>query len=213
MLQAPLRRANQGKRNGYTHSSLSRNKEKSVKMKYLRFAASVMLVLLLVACTITSFPTAEKEPLHLQLSLTEAEVHSFDDIQVQIVLVNQSQTSFLVHSRLYFVGVPVDAPFSEMLILISDSNGNEVANYHVYPNYRLPSVDTLTELQPGDKVSRIFYLSGDFFNKTMFKRGEKYTIVAIYQNDLDITQTIDGVAVSSWIGSVRSNEETFVILP
>ena len=47
----------------------------------------------------------------------------------------------------------------------------------------------------------------------MFKRGEKYTIVAIYQNDLDITQTIDGVAVSSWIGSVRSNKETFVILP
>ena len=140
-------------------------------MKCLRFAASVMLLLLLVACTITASPTVEKEPLHLQLSLTEAEVHSFDDIQVQIVLVNQSQTSFLVHSRLYFIGVPVDAPFSEMLILISDSNGNEVANYHVYPNYRLPSVDTLTELQPGDKVSRIFYLSGDFFNKTLKSSG------------------------------------------
>lgn len=176
--------------------------------------ASVMLVLLLVACTITSFPTVEKEPLHLQLNLTEAEVHSFDDIQVQIVLVNQSQTSFLVHSRLYFVGVPVDAPFSEMLILISDSNGNEVANYHAYPNYEWPSVATLTELKPEEEVSRIFYLrSSPFFNKTMFKRGEKYTIVAIYQNDLDITQTIDGVAVLSWIGSVRSNKETFVILP
>lgn len=183
-------------------------------MKCLRFATYVTLLLLLVACTITSSPTVEKEPISLKLALTKTEVHSFDDIQVQIVLANQSQTSFLVHSRLYFVGVPVDAPFSEMLILISDSNGNEVANYHVYPNYELPSADTLTELKPGDKVSRIFYLrSGSFFNETMFKKGEKYTIVAIYQNDLDITQTIDGVAVSSWIGSVRSNEETFVILP
>ena len=182
-------------------------------MKCLRFAVSVMLLLLLVACTITSSPTVEKETIDLKLTLTKTEVHSFDDIQVQVILTNQGDTSFLVHSRLYYFGVPVAADFAEMLILISDSNGNAVANYHVYPNYRLPSVDTLTELQPGDKVSRIFYLSGDFFNKTMFKRGEKYTIVAIYQNDLDITQTIDGVAVSSWIGSVRSNKETFVILP
>ena len=183
-------------------------------MKYLRFAASVMLLLLLVACTITSSPTVEKEPINLKLALTKTEVHSFDDIQVQIVLANQSDTSFLVHSRLYFVGVPVDARWAEMLILISDSSGNEVANYHVYPNYVPPNVDTLTELKPGDEVSKIFYLrSSLFFYEKMFKRGEKYTIVAIYQNDLDITQTIDGVAVSSWIGSVRSNEETFIILP
>lgn len=183
-------------------------------MKCLRFAASVMLLLLLVACTLTSSPTVEKESLHLQLSLTEAEVQSFDDIQVQIVLANQSDTSFLVHSRLYYFGIPAAAKFAEMLILISDSNGNEVADYHVYPNYSRPSVDTLTELQPGDKVSKIFDLRGSlFFYEKMFKRGETYTIVAIYQNDLDITQTIDGVAVSSWIGSVRSNEETFTILP
>ena len=186
----------------------------SVKMKYLRFAASVMLLLLLVACAITSSPTVEKEPINLKLALTKTEVHSFDDIQVQIVLANQSDTSFLVHSRLYYFGVPVDARWAEMLILISDSSGNEVANYHVYPNYVPPNVDTLTELKPGDEVSKIFYLrSSLFFYEKMFKRGEKYTIVAIYQNDLDITQTSDGVAVSSWIGSVRSNEETFIILP
>ena len=183
-------------------------------MKCLRFATYVTLLLLLVSCTTTSSQTVEKESISLKLTLTKSEVHSFDDIQFQVILTNQGDTSFLVHSRLYYFGVPVDARWAEMLILISDSSGNEVANYHVYPNYDPPSVDTLTELQPGDKVSKIFYLrSGDFFNKTMFKRGEKYTIVAIYQNDLDITQTIDGIAVSSWIGSVRSNEEIFVILP
>lgn len=180
-------------------------------MKCLRFVACVLL---LSSCAITSSSTVEKEPISLKLALTKTEVHSFDDIQFQVILTNQGDTSFLVHSRLYFVGVPVDAPFSEMLILISDSKGNEVANYHAYPNYEWPSVVTLTELKPEDEVSRIFYLrSSSFFNETMFKRGEKYTIVAIYQNDLDITQTINGVAVSSWIGSVRSNEETFVILP
>lgn len=183
-------------------------------MKKYIFVYCALALLFLSACSTGTSQINSANTLVLTLKLNSTEAHSFDDLQVQIVLANQSHTSFLVHSRLYYFGVPVAAKFAEMLILISDSNGNEVANYHAYPNYNWPSVDTLIELQPGEKVSRIFYLkTGDFFNETMFKRGEKYTIVAIYQNDLDITQTIDGVAVSSWIGSVRSNEDTFVILP
>lgn len=47
----------------------------------------------------------------------------------------------------------------------------------------------------------------------MFKKGETYTIMAVYQNDIEAPQTFDGMEIPSWIGSIRSNEETFTILP
>ncbi|MBV6396080.1 MAG: hypothetical protein HFACDABA_01668 [Anaerolineales bacterium] len=47
----------------------------------------------------------------------------------------------------------------------------------------------------------------------MFDEEEKYTIVAVYQNKLDISKTIQGVLIPAWVGTIRSNEETFIILP
>lgn len=47
----------------------------------------------------------------------------------------------------------------------------------------------------------------------MFDEGEKYTIVAVYQNELDMSKTIKGVVIPSWVGTIYSNEEMFVILP
>ena len=47
----------------------------------------------------------------------------------------------------------------------------------------------------------------------MFKKGRRYTIVVVYQNEIDVTKSFTEGPVSSWVGSIRSNEETFYLLP
>ena len=182
-------------------------------MKTLRFMACGLALLLLTSCNAVSSQSRNANPLVLTLEITQKEVHSFDDIQCQITLSNQSDTSVLVHRRLFSLPFPAVPPLAETLILISDSSGNLVANESLSPNYVHPSADTLGVLRPGDMVKKIIYLDGVGFWESLFKKGETYTIVAIYQNELDITKTIDGLDVSSWVGSVRSNAETFIILP
>ena len=49
--------------------------------------------------------------------------------------------------------------------------------------------------------------------QVLFKKGETYTIVAIYQNYIDVTKSFTEGPVSSWVGSIRSNEETLYLLP
>ena len=186
-------------------------------MKWFFSVASVLLFLLILSCaespSVTSSLTINNGPIRLNLVLLTNEFHSFDEINFQVVLANQGDKSILVHSRLHHVAIPVPASISEMLILIFDSSGNRIAReYH--PNYALPSIDTLEELQPGDQVTQIFYLrTSGFFDRSLFKQGEKYTIVAIYQNDINTMKTINGIEVPSWVGSIESNRVTFTILP
>lgn len=183
-------------------------------MKTLRCVFCGLLLLLITSCGAVPPLSKNANPLLLTLEIAQREVRSFEEIQCQVTLSNQGDTNTLVHSRLHYVAVPVPASISEMLILIFDSKGNRIANEHYYPNFANPSIDILTELQPGEKITKIFYLrTSGFFDKSLFKQGERYTIVAIYQNNIDINKTIDGVEVPAWVGSVRSNEETFVILP
>jgi len=181
-------------------------------MKSLRLLICGITLLLQASCNTISSKNAN--PLMLTLEMDQHEISSFTDIQGYIYLLNQSDSSVLVHKRLYYFTFPIPPFIAEVQILISDSSGKLVYNDHVYPNYDLPSGDTMGVLKPNEQVARkIYHLESDGFSASMFKKGETYTIVAIYQNDLDITKTIDGVEVSSWVGSIRSNEETFVILP
>jgi hypothetical protein len=102
---------------------------------------------------------------------------------------------------------------AELLILISDSAGNFIYNARYFPNYQLPGDDTLTVLRPKEMITKKITNLDIKFDENMFSRGEKYTIVAVYQNDLDVTRNSMEGNVSSWVGTVRSNEETFIILP
>jgi hypothetical protein len=182
-------------------------------MKILRSVIFGIALLLLTSCNTVSSWSRNATPLVLTLEIAQREIHSFEEIRCQVTLLNQGDTNILVHSRLHYVAIPIPASISEMLILIFDSSGNRIAKQY-YPNYAPPSIDTLEELQPGDQVTKIFYLrTSGFFDSSLFKQGEKYTIVAIYQNNIDINKTIDGVEAPAWIGSIRSNEETFIILP
>lgn len=180
-----------------------------------------LLMLTLAACgpagvvtsTVTPSPTGDERQMRLDLVLPTNEFHSFDEVNFQVVLANQGDTSILVHSRLHYVAIPVPAGISEILILVFDSGGNRIAQQY-YPNYAPPSIDTLEELHPGDKITKNYYLrNSGFFSSSLFNRGEKYTIVAIYQNDLTAAKIIDGIEVHSWVGSIESNKVTFTLLP
>jgi hypothetical protein len=181
-------------------------------MKMLRFVIFGIALLLLTACNAFQPPERNPKTLSLTLEMSQKEVRSIEDSQVQVTLSNQSDSSVLVHKRLHSLPYLVPPGRTELLILISDSSGKPIDNTLIKFDFHPPDEDTLGVLKPGEKIEKTIYLELGF-DDFMFKKGEKYTIVAIYQNGLDITRTIEGVDVFSWIGSIRSNEETFVILP
>ncbi|MBI5294299.1 MAG: hypothetical protein HY869_02405 [Chloroflexi bacterium] len=176
-------------------------------MKSLRLALCGFVLLLLTACS-----SIESKPLKLELALQQKEFHSLDEIRFQVFLSNQSDSDLLVHKRLSWMAYPAPPFITELAILISDASGKPVDEKGFYVNRDSRSEKTLGRLKPGEQIGKMIYLKHGFQESTL-KSGETYTIVVIYQNDLDITQTIGGVEVPSWVGSVRSNEETFVILP
>lgn len=176
-------------------------------MKFLRFLFFGLALLLLTACS-----SGEKEPLELKLELREHEVHSIEEVSGTVHLRNQSDLALLVHTRLFLLPLQASPYASEGLLLIYDSSGDRVIKQHLRIDYRYPSEETLHLLEPEKKITASFYLSSWFYPSEL-RQGEKYTIAVIYQNDIDITKTIGGVEVPSWVGSVRSNVETFIILP
>lgn len=170
-----------------------------------------LALLCLAACSPIFRDSQDTPPLSLTLELSQRDVVSFDDLQCRIVLTNQGNSSLLVNKRLHSETYPAPASLSEVAIWITDSSGNPVYG-NTFPNYELPKEDMLKVLLPGEQATRRIRLT-HIFTPNLFKKGEAYTIVAIYQNELDITQTIGGVEVPSWVGSVRSNEEMFFIKP
>lgn len=180
--------------------------------KYLRFLVCALASLLLASCLAVPSSSGKTDPIVLDLTLNQNKAHSVDEISGIVTLTNQSNVSLLVHGRLFYMPFPGPSDSMEMYIMVLDSSGNLVYNKYFTARYDWPSENTLTLLKPGGQIERRINLYRGF-DTSMFRTGEKYTIVAVYQNDLGITKTIDGVAVSSWVGSVRSNKETFVILP
>jgi hypothetical protein len=165
------------------------------------------MFLLLTACS-----SVESTPLSLELKLQQRDFHSIDEIRFEVFLSNQSDSDILVHNRLSWMAFPAPISTTELAILISDASGKPVDEKGFYVNRDSPSEKTLGRLKSGEQIGKMIYLKAGFHEST-FKSGETYTIVVIYQNDLDITQTIGGVEVPSWVGSVRSNEEMFFIKP
>jgi hypothetical protein len=108
----------------------------------------------------------------------------------------------------------VSPEYGELLILISDSHGTLVDNGNNYfPNQELPSENTLSILGPGQQIQKRIRLSSNGFWPSLFIAGEKYTIVAVYQNEIEDSRVHNGGKVDSWIGSIQSNKVFFVISP
>lgn len=179
-------------------------------MKTLRSVIFGIALLLLTSCNTMSSWSRNANPLVLTLELEERNVHSFEDLHLQLSLLNQSNSRLLVQS----LGWRPSAPkgMFAMTIMIWDSFGIPVDQIPVFVNGDFPGEDTMTVLGPGEQKKRPIDLSFGY-SASKFKSGKVYTIVAYYQNDLDVTKSIDGVDVPSWVGSIRSNKVTFVILP
>ena len=181
-------------------------------MKLPHFLSCALALVLLTSCNVTSSQPGNTNPLTLTLEITPQEVYAIEDIQGQIVLSNQGDSDLLVHRRLHLLPFPAPTAASEVYLMLSDSSGNLIYDKYYSPRYDWPSEDTLSVIKPEEQIRKKIYLYLGFY-MDMFKKGETYTIVVVYQNDIVATQTIDGVEVSSWVGSIRSNEETFTILP
>lgn len=181
-------------------------------MKSTYAIVCVLALVILTSCNEYQPPSRNPNTLLLTVEIKQREVRSLDDLHIQIYLSNRSESSVLVHKRLYWLSFPAPSSMTEVAISISDASGKLVDEMGFFVNRQYPGENTLDVLEPGEQIKKTIYLKNGFHENT-FKKGEKYTIVVIYQNDLDITKTIDGVDVPSWVGSVRSNAETFIILP
>jgi hypothetical protein len=178
-------------------------------MKPVSFVIYGLFLLLTVSCNSSS---SQKTPLDLKLELRENEVHSVDEIRGSISLTNRSASAWLVHSRLHISARQGPPAFSELLVLVYDSAGNLIDRSNIKAQFELPSEKTINLLNPGKKSTTFFNLSTWFFPDELHA-GETYTIEFIYQNEIDVTKTFDGIEVPSWVGTIRSNKETFIILP
>ena len=178
-------------------------------MKTVYFVTYGLLLILSVSCNFSSF---QKAPLDLKLELRENEVHSVNEIRGSISLTNQSDSALLVHSRLHISPQQAPATVSELLLLVYDSSGNLIDRGNIKIDFEYPSEKTLNMLRPGKKSTTFFSLSL-WFLPSELRIGETYTIKAIYQNEINLTKTFDGIDVPSWVGKIQSNEVTFIILP
>ena len=182
-------------------------------MKLHTCIISGLMLILLTACNLQSPQLNISDPLVLTLEIAQEDVHSGDGIKAKVTLTNRGESAVLVHRRLSWLPYPAPSKGVEMLILLFDSSGNSIVNESFNPHgYLPPSTDTLDALGPGKQVIREVYIPREYY-ASLIKPAEKYKLIAIYQNEYELTNTINGVEVPAWVGSIRSNEVTFTILP
>ena len=181
-------------------------------MKIIRFFACGLALFLSVSCHAAPSSSEKTNSLVLELTLNQNKAHSVEDISGVVILTNRSDRSVLVHRRLFYMPFPGPSDAMEMYIMVSDSSGNLVYMEYYTARYELPSADTLAVVKPGEQIKREIHLKRGFTTE-MFNKKERYTLMAVYQNSLDVIKSVGGVDVASWVGIIHSNEETFVILP
>ena len=181
-------------------------------MKIVHSVICVLEIALLTSCR-PMLPQLNKadSTVVLTLECSQDSIYSIDELQCHVYLLNQSGSNILVHTRLLCMPYPTPPSLAELSLSMTDASGTYI-QFQGHARYQLPDADTLGVLKVGEQITKVVYPS-EWFQDNMFTKGEKYTIGVIYQNEFDVTQTIDGVEVSSWIGSIQSNEVTFTILP
>ncbi|MBI3175221.1 MAG: hypothetical protein HYZ25_15960 [Chloroflexi bacterium] len=181
-------------------------------MKIKQSIICILVLIFLVSCAKHQPSSENPNTLSIKIEAKQNEFTSFEDVNFQVYLSNQSDSDVLVHTRLSWMAFPCPSSACELEVLILDSFGKPLNEKGFFVNRDTPSADTLSLLKPEEKIGKIVYLKSGFHENT-FEEGHKYTIVVIYHNDINITKTINNLEVPSWVGSIRSNEETFTILP
>ena len=169
-----------------------------------------VIIALLSACQYLS-QSNDATALSITLECNKGEIHSIKEMKCQVYLLNRGDSMLLIHTRLLCMPNPAPPSLVELALSMTDASGAYI-QFQGHARYQFPDADTLGVLKVGEQITKAVYPS-EWFQDNMFRKGEKYTIVVIYQNELDATQTIDGVEISSWVGSIQSNEVTFTISP
>lgn len=185
--------------------------DRGENMEKIALVICGLALLLLSSCNIDKTPPNDPDSLLLTVEIKEREVHSFEDLNIQLNLSNQSKINLLVQKDLIWRPESPVGMFA-ITIVILDSSGNSVEQFGSFVNAHPQGEDTLIVLESGKQLTTVKQLENGY-HASDFKKGEIYTIFAIYQNSISVTKNINGVDVSSWVGSIRSNEETFTILP
>lgn len=179
-------------------------------MKTIRLTICVLAIVVLISCIATP-PRNNADSIAISLECNQESIRSIDDLQCQVYLLNQSEANILVHTRLLCMPYPAPSSLAELSLLIKDESGAYI-QFQGHARYQLPDAGTLGVLKIGEQITKAIRPS-EWFYDAMFTKGEKYTIIVIYQNEVEASRTVGGVDVFSWIGSIDSNEVTFTILP
>jgi len=174
--------------------------------------AFCLLLLLATSCNPVSSSIRNTNALVLTLKITRKNETPFESILGQIVLKNQSDSNLLVNTRLLVLPQEVSPTFAEVLLLIHDSDGNVIDTRHSRIDFSFPSEENFGLLKSGEQIEKTFNLTS-WFSPSDFQKGKMYTLMVVYQNDFDVTKTIDGVEVQSWVGTIQSNDVSLVIVP
>ena len=129
-------------------------------MKKYIYILSVLTLVLLVSCNVYQPPSRASDSLKLTLELKDRKVHSIDDLRLQLVLLNQSNSSLLVQNLGWRPAAPIGM-FS-ITIMVLDSYGNSVDQIGSFVNSHPQGEDTMAALKPGWQLKDTIYLDRGF---------------------------------------------------
>ena len=164
--------------------------------------------LAILSCAPQSSTARPEQPLVLAIHLDQDKVSSFDEFYGDLILKNVGDKDLLVNARLASVPYPWPPEIIEGVTRITNQLGDAV-NPRSKIDIQFPKAEMFVILKPGQEIRKFITLSRLGYNSNLFVLGEKYTLVAIYQNELDVEIEVEGKTVSSWIGSIQSIPLTF----
>ena len=171
------------------------------------------LLVVLFACTTTacnlvpvSLPR-ETPAVRLLVHLDKEYYCINEDILVQVSLTNSGKTGVFIDGHWALLPILMPPRMSSGALLISDSSGQAIT-----VSIRIDRIPVQEEdfviLVPGQTINKTVVLHNklhgdpDNYYRYAFISMEKYTVTAIYQNELAFSKMIEGKEITAWTGKV-----------
>jgi hypothetical protein len=176
------------------------------------------VIILCIVCCLLILPSCDsisstnKQPLEFTLVFHQDTFQSFKDVSATLTLKNVGKKDLLVSERMACIPRKFPPGITDCVLVVTDKSGEQIRSTgHI--DMAVTSEDFFVVLAPGEILERRVSFQSLGLRDPYFKENELYTVVAIYQNSLDATQTVDGKEVKAWIGEVQSNSDTFMVVP
>ncbi len=142
-------------------------------------------------------------PISLFVTLDKNKVHIGDLPEVTVRLINEGQEMVIVNGRLLVAPLRTPDSLKEISFVISGPEGSMNLR-KVRVNSGQPNIDNFVRLFPGEYIFKTYDLSRYF----SYKVSGNYKVAAEYCNTMNVVVDI----TKSWVGEIRSNEESFEII-